>query len=160
MSSVVNPTIKCAVLRLQQGNLIVPLNLLAELVSEASLEPSEHPGILGWLNWLNRDVPVVSLESLCMMGEGTLETNSNYLILHTVSDSGDLPFIALQVQGGLQTAEIGVDTLRDDFSNNTVRRCPYVARQVRISQLVCLIPDLPALETSVTEILQMRLADS
>ncbi len=151
--STVRPVIKCAVLRLQQGSLIVPLNLLAELVTVEQLEPSHLPGILGWLNWLNRPVPVVSLESLCMLGEGIVQSASNCLILHTVSDCEDLPFIALQVQGGLQTVEISEDTLRDDYSGNT-QRCPYVARQVRISQLVCLIPDLPALEASVAEILQ------
>ena len=147
------PNIKCAVLRLQQGNLILPLNLLAELVTVEQLDASDHPGILGWLHWLNRPVPVVSLESLCMLGDGIVESSSNCVILHTVSDCDELPFIALQVQGGLQTVEIGEDTLRDDYSGNT-QRCPYVARQVRISQLVCLIPDLPALEASVAEVLQ------
>ncbi|HMT93355.1 chemotaxis protein CheW [uncultured Thiothrix sp.] len=146
------PMIKCAVLRLQHGSLIVPFNLIAEMVTVDHLENSDMPGILGWLSWLNRPVPVVSLESLCLLGEGNIETASNCLILHTVSDCEDLPFIALQVQGGLQTVEISEDTLRDDYSGNT-QRCPYVARQVRISQLVCLIPDLPALEASVVEIL-------
>lgn len=50
-----------------------------------------------------------------MLGEGNIETASNCLILHTVSDCDDLPFIALQVQGGLQTVEISEDTLRDDY---------------------------------------------
>ena len=148
------PTIKSAVLRLQQGNLILPMNLLAELVTVEQLEESDHPGILGWLSWLERSVPVVSLESLCMMGEGVVERSSNCLILHTVSESEDLPFIALQVQGGLQTIDVGEDTLRDDYSGNQ-QRCPYVARQVRISQLLCLIPDLPAIEASVAEVLKL-----
>ena len=149
------PVIKSAVLRLQQGNLILPMNLLAELVTVEQLEESDHPGILGWLKWLGRSVPVVSLESLCMMGEGVVERSSNCLILHTVSDCDDLPFIALQVQGGLQTIDVGEDTLRDDYSGN-LQRCPYVARQVRISQLLCLIPDLPAIEASVAEVLLAR----
>ncbi len=157
-TDVMRPTIKSAVLRLQHANLIVPLNLLAELVSVDQLETSEHPGILGWLSWLNRPVPVVSLESLCMLGEGVVQTASNCLILHTVSGCEELPFIALQVQGGLQTVDIGEDTLRDDYSGNA-QRCPYVARQVRISQLICLIPDLPALEASVAEILRSRLSE-
>ncbi len=146
------PLIKSAVLRLQMSNLIVPMNLLAELVTVEQLEESKQPGILGWLDWLGRSVPVVSLESLCMLGEGVVESTSNCVILHTVSDVEALPFIALQVQGGLQTIEIAEDTLRDDFSAN-VRRCPYVARQVRISQLSCLIPDLPAIEASMAEVL-------
>ncbi|MEZ5535110.1 MAG: chemotaxis protein CheW [Thiolinea sp.] len=149
------PVIKSAVLRLQLGNLIVPMNLLAELVTVEQLEESSSPGILGWLDWLGRSVPVVSLESLCMLGEGVVERSSNCLILHTVSDVDELPFIALQVQGGLQTIEVAEDTLRDDFSGN-VQRCPYVARQVRISQLLCLIPDLPAIEASVAEILRFE----
>ncbi|CAA6799992.1 MAG: Chemotaxis protein CheW [uncultured Thiotrichaceae bacterium] len=151
------PLIKSAVLRLQMSNLIVPMNLLAELVTVEQLKESKQPGILGWLDWLGRSVPVVSLESLCMLGEGVVESNSNCVILHTVSDVEELPFIALQVQGGLQTIEIAEDTLRDDFSAN-VRRCPYVARQVRISQLACLIPDLPAIEASMVEVLMANSA--
>ncbi|PIE00992.1 MAG: chemotaxis protein CheW [Thiothrix nivea] len=152
MSKAAKPLIKSAVLRLQLGNLIVPMNLLAELVVVEQLNESVNPGILGWLDWLGRSVPVVSLESLCMLGEGVVERSSNCLILHTVSDVAALPFIALQVQGGLQTIDVAEDTLRDDFSGN-VQRCPYVARQVRISQLLCLIPDLPAIEASVAELL-------
>ena len=63
----VRPVIKSAVLRLQLGNLIVPMNLLAELVTVEQLKESANPGILGWLDWLGRSVPVVSLESLCML---------------------------------------------------------------------------------------------
>lgn len=146
------PVIKSTVLRLQQGNLILPMNILAELVTVDQLNESDNPGILGWLEWLGRSVPVVSLESLCMLGEGVVERSSNCLILHTVSDHEELPFIALQVQGGMQTIEVHEDTLRDDYSGNAAR-CPYVARQVRISQLLCLIPDLPAIEASVAEVL-------
>ncbi|MCB1620408.1 MAG: chemotaxis protein CheW [Thiothrix sp.] len=147
------PQIKCAVFRLQHGSLILPRNLMAELVTVEQLESSGLPGILGWLGWRERQVPVVSLESLCMLGDGVLQTSSNCLILHTVSGVDELPFLALQVQGGLQTVEIGEDSLRDDYSGNT-QRCPYVARQVRIAQLVCFIPDLPAIEASVAEVLQ------
>lgn len=76
------------------------------------------------------------------------------LILHTVSALPGLPFIALRVQGGLNTLEILPDTLRDDHSGN-VQRCPYVARQVRASHLLCFIPDLPAIEAAVAEVLQL-----
>ena len=148
------PLIKSAVLRLQQGNLILPMNLLVELVTVEQLDKSDNPGILGWLNWLGRSVPVVSLESLCMLGEGVVERSSNCLVLHTVLDCVELPFIALQVQGGLQTIDVGEDTLRDDYSGN-LQRCPYVARQVRIAQLLCLIPDMPAIEAAVAEVLQL-----
>lgn len=147
------PVIKSAVLRLQRGNLIVPMSLLAELVSVEALESSENPGIHGWLNWRNRNVPVVSLESLCMMEGGAMpSTESKCLILHTVASDGGLPFIGIQVQGGMQTVDIHESTLRDDYSGN-VERCPYVARQVRISHLLCLIPDLPAIEASVAELI-------
>lgn len=149
------PVIKSAVLRLQRGNLIVPLSLLAELVSVQALDASENPGIHGWLNWRNRRVPVVSLESLCMMDEGMPSSDSKCLILHTVVSDGSLPFIGIQVQGGMQTVDIREATLRDDYSGN-VERCPYVARQVRISHLLCLIPDLPAIEASIEELIAAK----
>jgi chemosensory pili system protein ChpC len=156
-----NPAIKSLIVRLQKGSLILPLNLMAELVEGDALSPSEHPGIEGWLHWRSRHIPLVSLESLCMLEEATVSSEGKCLILNTVSALPGLPFIALRVQGGLNTLEILPDTLRDDHSGN-VQRCPYVARQVRASHLLCFIPDLPAIEAVLAEILQLtdeRLVD-
>ena len=50
------PQIKCAVFRLQHGSLILPRNLMAELVTVEQLESSGLPGILGWLGWRERQV--------------------------------------------------------------------------------------------------------
>ncbi len=149
-----NPAIKSLIVRLQKANLIMPLNIMAELVTENALSPSEHPGIEGWLQWRNRQIPVVSLESLCMLEDTIASAEGKCLILHTVSSLPGLPFIALRVQGSLNTLEILPDTLRDDHSGN-VQRCPYVARQVRASHLLCFIPDLPAIEAVLAEILNL-----
>ncbi len=151
------PAIKSLIVRLQKGNLLLPLNLMAELVTENELATSEHPGIEGWLNWRNRKIPVVSLESLCMLEETSKSQEGKCLIIHTVSNLPGLPFIALRVQGNLNTLEILPDTLRDDHSGN-VQRCPYVARQVRASHLLCFIPDLPALEAVLAELLNLTTA--
>ena len=148
------PPIKSLIVRLHKGSVILPVNLMAELVTGGELLPSEHPGLEGWLHWRNRQIPVVSLESLCMLEDETLSNEGKCLILHTLSPMSGLPFIALRVRGGLNTLEILPDTLRDDHSGN-VQRCPYVARQVRASHLLCFIPDMPAIEAVVAEILQL-----
>ncbi|QTR50703.1 chemotaxis protein CheW [Candidatus Thiothrix anitrata] len=148
------PAIKCLIVRLQKASLLLPLNLMAELVDGNQLSSSSHPGVEGWLQWRNRQIPVVSLESLCMLEEETLSNEGKCLILHTLSPMAGLPFIALRVRGGLNTLEILPDTLRNDHSGN-VQRCPYVARQVRASHLLCFIPDMPAIEAVVAEILQL-----
>lgn len=154
MNPEAKPAIKCLIVRLHKGSLIVPLNLLAELVTGSQLSPSSHPGVEGWLHWRNRQIPVVSLESLCMEEEADESDEGKCLILHTVSALPGLPFVALRVQGGMNTLEILPDTLRDDHSGN-VQRCPYVARQVRASHLLCFIPDLPAIEAAIAEVLQL-----
>ncbi len=148
------PAVKSLIVRLQKGSLILPLNLMAELVKGDELSPSRHPGVEGWLHWRNRQIPVVSLESLCMQEEAGEGNEGRCLILHTVSAVPGLPFLALRVQGSLNTLDILPDTLRDDYSGN-VQRCPYVVRQVRASHLLCFIPDLPAIEAVLAEILQL-----
>ena len=154
MSTQPLPAVKSLIVRLHKGSLILPLNLMAELVKGDALSPSAHPGIEGWLQWRNRQIPVVSLESLCMQEEPGEAEEGRCLILHTVSAVPGLPFLALRVQGNLNTLDILPDTLRDDHSGN-VLRCPYVARQVRASHLLCFIPDLPAIEAVLAEILQL-----
>lgn len=148
------PAIKCLIVSLQKASLLLPLNLMVELVDGNPLAPSNHPGVEGWLQWRNRQIPVVSLESLCMLDSDSLSNEGKCLILHTLSPMPGLPFIALRVRGSLNTLDILPDTLRDDHSGN-VQRCPYVARQVRASHLLCFIPDLPALEAVLAEILQL-----
>lgn len=154
MNPAQQPAIKSLIVRLHQGSLILPVNLMAELVTGGELTPSEHPGLEGWLQWRNRQIPVVSLESLCMQEVASESGEGKCLILHTISALPGLPFIALRVQGGLNTLDILPDTLRDDHSGN-VQRCPYVARQVRASHLLCFIPDLPTIEAVVAEVLQL-----
>ena len=66
------PPIKSLIVRLNKGSLILPVNLMAELVTGGELLPSEHPGVEGWLHWRNRQNPVVSLESLCMEEDAAL----------------------------------------------------------------------------------------
>ncbi|MDQ5770513.1 chemotaxis protein CheW [Thiothrix subterranea] len=154
MNPALQPAIKSLIVRLHHGSLILPVNLMAELVTGGELTPSEHPGLEGWLQWRNRQIPVVSLESLCMQDAAGESDEGKCLILHTVSALPALPFIALRVQGGLNTLDILPDTLRDDHSGN-VQRCPYVARQVRASHLLCFIPDLPTIEAVVAEVLQL-----
>jgi len=154
MNPTPQPAIKSLIVRLHHGSLILPVNLMAELVTGGELTPSEHPGLEGWLQWRNRQIPVVSLESLCMQDAAGESDEGKCLILHTVSALPALPFIALRVQGGLNTLDILPDTLRDDHSGN-VQRCPYVARQVRASHLLCFIPDLPTIEAVVAEVLQL-----
>ncbi|MEN9432605.1 MAG: hypothetical protein RLZZ422_194 [Pseudomonadota bacterium] len=148
-------SLKCAVLRLHEGNLIFPVSLLAELVTNGELEESTAKGMEGWLTWRSRRVPVISLETMCMNNHESANTDSKYLILHTVSTYAGLPFIAIRVQGGMQIVDLKEDNLRNDFSGNFLR-CPYVARQVRISKLLCFIPDLPAIEQFLSEILQIQ----
>ncbi|MBK8453074.1 MAG: chemotaxis protein CheW [Thiofilum sp.] len=148
-------SLKCAVLRLHEGNLIFPISLLAELVTNGELEDSTTQGLEGWLTWRSRRVPVIALESLCKTQYDSSSTDSKYLILHTVSTYMGLPFIAIRVQGGMQIVDLKEDNLRNDYSGN-LQRCPYVARQVRISKLLCFIPDLPAIEKMLVEVLQIK----
>ena len=149
-------SLKCAVLRLQDGNLIFPVSLLAELVTNGKLEEDEGHKLEGWLLWRSRRVPVIALETLCMEQQVNIPASEGkYLILHTVSLCAGLPFIAIRVQGGMQIVDLKEDNLRDDYSGN-MQRCPYVARQVRISKLLCLIPDLPAIERTVAQALNLH----
>lgn len=148
-------SLKCAVLRLHEGNLIFPVSLLAELVTNGELEASAIKGMDGWLTWRSRKVPVISIEAICMNNHDSPTSDSKYLILHTVSTYVGLPFIAIRVQGGMQIVDLKEDNLRNDYSGN-LQRCPYIARQVRISKLLCFIPDLPAIEKNLVELLQIK----
>lgn len=149
------PIVKSLIVPLEKNNLIIPMSLLVEMVEIDNIDTTESAGLEGWLNWKNRKIPLISIESLCFMAdEIATELQTQCLILHTLTDTPDLPFIAVKVKSSPQTVEVDEDTMQENSREND-QRCPYIARHVRVANLPCMIPDLPAIEAVVAEIMRV-----
>jgi len=145
------PPVKSLVVPVGLGNLIIPENLMVEMIH---IEEQDESSPVNWLDWQGKNIPLISLEALCVV-DSQIESNKHCIILNTLLDNDELAFIAIQSKGSPHTVEVTEATLRDDHKKNE-QRCPYIASHVRVGSIPCMIPDLPAIETVILEMVRLQ----
>ena len=151
MKTVTYPPVKSLVVPLELGNLIIPRNLMVEMIH---IEKQDESKPINWLDWQGKRLPLISLEALCLV-DPKRETNKHCIILNTLLDNEELAFVAIQSKGSPHSVEVTEATLRDDHKKNE-KRCPYIASHVRVGNIPCMIPDLPAIELAILEMIQIK----
>jgi hypothetical protein len=145
------PSIKSLVIPITMGNLIVPNNLMAAMIH---IDHQDDIHLVNWLEWHGRRIPLIAIESLCML-DNNYSAQKHCVILHTLLDNDELAFIAIEAKGSPHTLEVSEEALRDDHKKNK-QRCPYIASHVRVGNIPCMVPDLPAIETVILEMMQLE----
>jgi hypothetical protein len=141
------PAVSSLIIPVSQGNLILPQNMVAELIPLDVHEPEEGVAVLDWLDLHGKHVPLISLPQLC--GEDDADTQAQQaLVLHTLTVTQSMPLLSVRVKGSPHHVDVDPQTLRDDHKEND-KRCPYIAMHVRVANLPCMILDLPAIEKVV-----------
>ena len=151
MEKVIYPPIKSVVIPLELGNLIIPNKLMVEMISIGDYDEAK---LINWLQWHGKQIPLISLEALCATDQDN-KTNKHCVVLNTLLENDELGFIAIQSKGSPHTVEVTEETLRDDHKKNE-QRCPYIASHVRVGNIPCMIPDLPAVETVILEMMRLE----
>ncbi len=145
------PPIKSLVIPLELGNLIIPNNVMVEMIN---IKEQDKKQLVNWLDWQGKTIPLISLEALCLSEQDSY-SNKHCIILSTLLDNNELNFIAIESKGSPHTVEVTKETLRDDHKKNE-KRCPYIASHVRVGNIPCMIPDLPAIETVILEMMKLE----
>lgn len=141
------PAVSSLIIPVSQGNLILPQNMVAELIPLDLSKQEEDVSVLDWLDLHGKHIPLISLPQLC--GEDHADTQAQQaLVLHTLTMTETMPLISLRVKGSPHHVDVDQQTLRDDHKEND-KRCPYIAMHVRVANLPCMILDLPAIEKVV-----------
>ena len=147
------PIVRSLIAPLENGYLVLPLNLMAELVLvEQILQPLAIQGLQGLILWRNLQVPLINISQLCQKKEVEQHNHSlRCIVLRTVSELDDMPFIALRIQGIPSPLDVGDHTLIPESDQDQDKDCQFIASYARVTNLSCMIPDLPALEMAVYE---------
>lgn len=146
------PAVPSLIIPVSQGNLILPQNMVAELIPLDSPVQENNVPVLDWLDLHGKHVPLISLPQLC--GEDHTDTQAQQaLVLHTLTVTDNMPLLSLRVKGSPHHVDVDPQTLRDDHKEND-KRCPYIALHVRVANLPCMILDLPAIEKVVAGMLE------
>jgi chemosensory pili system protein ChpC len=132
-------------LPLADRHLILPNVAVAELIDyqSSAFDMDTPPWFLGWVNWRERQIPLLSFESAC--GQKTvLGERARIVILNALGGRPELRFIALLVQGIPRSYK-----LDSQLSYVDVPLCGLEQAAVQVGEHVAKVPDLLALEELV-----------
>lgn len=93
--------IHCLTLPLTDEIAILPNAAVAEVIGYSRPEiASDAPEwFLGWLNWRDRRIPVISLEAASGQAVSSAAKTSRIAILNTLNGNSNLPYIGVLTQG-------------------------------------------------------------
>lgn len=124
---------------------LIPNIVVAEVIP---LRQPERPGhgpewLLGWLNWREQEVPLVSFEKLNESGQVTIGTEARIAVINTVA--GQARFYAVVVQGIPRLLRVD----KGDPVEEPGDTGPAESMYVQIGGDLAVIPDLDAVERAV-----------
>lgn len=145
--------IRCLILPLESGALVVPNASVAEVMQNQPLNvaPESAPGWLcGTLQWQEMaDLPVVSFEALCgEHGEQQVEGESNVVVLHGISGKPHTANYAIRIQDvpSFEFLDSANLVAADDQSGN----CDFIASRVFVKGVQAFIPNLDEIESALS----------
>lgn len=143
-----NSQIRCLILPLESGALVVPNAVVAEVLQNQILnEPLESaPGWLsGTVAWQDQpELPVVSFESLCGQLGARVEGETTVVVMHGLGSQPRARHYGVRIADVPSFEFVDSTNLvaADDQSSN----CDYVASRVFIKGVQASVPDFDEIE--------------
>ena len=124
---------------------LIPNIIVAEVIP---LRQPDRPGhgpewLLGWINWREQDLPLISYEKLNESGQVTIGPDARIAVINTVS--GVSRFYAVVVQGIPRLLRVD----KGDPVEEPGDTGPAEAMYVQVGGDLAVIPDLDAVEGAV-----------
>lgn len=143
--------IPCMLLSLVGQTLLVPNVSVAEMAPVRPLvsSPDTPDWMLGFYEWRELQVPVVSYELLSGMGTSGLNPNGRLAVLNNTGVSELLPFIAIPTQSIPRIVRVSQDDIVED---EKAKRKPFDLMTVIVGVETLVIPDISAMESAYLNI--------
>ncbi len=127
---------------------LIPNIMIAEVIP---LRQPERPGqgaewLLGWIDWRDEEVPLISFERLNESGAIHIGENSRIAVINTVT--GQLPFYAVVIQGIPRQVRVQ----RNDPIEEPVESGPAETMYIQLGGELATIPDLDAIERALVSL--------
>ncbi len=129
--------IKCVILTLRKENVIVPNELVAEIVSVKDIEPNSNSSanwLLGNMSWRGACVPLLSFEAAGGEGLSKVNLNTQAVILYAVGagdKAEDYPYLGLVMSGVPHVSHFSRDQMKSESDDENPH--PMVAQKIRIN---------------------------
>lgn len=128
---------------------LIPNILVAEVIGLRHPDRSGTSGpnwLLGWLNWRELEIPLISFEAMNEAGQPQIGQEARIVILNTIT--GKNRFYAMVIQGIPRTVKVE----DDDLVEEPVDTGPVEDKSVQVGGDLAVLPDLDAIEQRVAEL--------
>lgn len=135
---------------------MLPNSVIGEILTFSSPQPFKQgpPWLLGEIAWHGWQVPVINYERMLRnTSEMKITSKSRILIVKTLSESTQVNYLGLLIQGLPRLKKVTVDTLIEKQTNDLPNS---VFSEVTIDDLQAVIPDIGDL----TRIVEMAAYDN
>lgn len=133
-------------LPLNRMKLLLPSTVIAEVLENKDVEPAGHmpEWLLGMLPWRGRNVPLFCFEKLLGQEQAKRSESTRIVVLNTLSGSGRIPFMAVQIEGMPQLQMVTHAMLTED--NEADDRQPAVQAHLLLLGEKVIVPNLDTME--------------
>jgi chemosensory pili system protein ChpC len=147
--------IKCVILTLRKENVIVPNELVAEIVSVKDIETNNNAAdwFLGNMSWRGSCVPLLSFEAAGGEEITSVNLNTQAVILYAVGageKAEDYPYLGLVMSGVPHVSHFSREQIKreDEWESEN----PMVAQRIRINGASVSILDIDAMIEMVADV--------
>ncbi len=150
--------IKCVILTLRKENVIVPNELVAEIVSVKDIEANDNASaswLLGNMSWRGACVPLLSFEAAGGEKLSKVNLNTQAVILYAVGagdKAEDYPYLGLVMSGVPHVSHFSRDQMKSDDEGLDDQHHPMVAQKIRINGASVSILDVDVMVEMVADV--------
>jgi hypothetical protein len=129
-------------------NLLLPGNLIADVVSATTFSPQKSDTVwrIGELNWRSLELPVVSIEQVILNRIPRIR-GSHVAIFHGTLDAEKLPFYGVPMQAIPHSFSLVKESDLEERSDELDFK--YCAMKVTAKGVASIIPDLEGIESQL-----------
>lgn len=138
--------IHCLTIPLNNETAILPNSAIAEVISFKEPAPVDDAPewFLGYVDWREKRVPLISFESVSGKEIGAAKKNSRICVLNTLNGSTQIPYVGILSQGIPSLAIVQEQGMEDKESSDESR--PAVGAYVEVGGVNSLIPNIDEIE--------------
>ncbi len=144
--------VRCLLMPFYGFSVLMPNTAVAEVIAyEAPRGIEQAPSWLkGFISWRGKSVPVLSMEKILGMNEGSVSNQARLIIFNALGEGNSIPFMAMVAQGIPRLLALKDENLHHVPGEHKQEPGVYARLLVDGNQVV--VPDLERLEKMLIQI--------
>lgn len=142
----ISNTVHCLTIPLNDETALLPNSAIAEVIGfkEPTAIDDAPDWFLGYIEWREKRVPLISFEAISGKGLTAAKKNSRIAILNTLNGNTQIPYVGMLSQGIPSLAIVQEQGLED--KDNPDENRPAVGAFVEVGGAEALVPNIDEIE--------------